>query len=53
MEEDTEVLSHLFNSMGDLVRKLEFAANNNKVEETARIKKEVLGIQKKIDVELK
>lgn len=52
MRGDISVLSQLVGSIGEAVRRLEIAKNQNNFEEFGKLKKFILEIQKKIDEEI-
>ncbi len=53
MSNDLEVLSYLTNTLEEVVLKLEKSVQNNKLDETNKLKKTISEITKKISEELK
>ena len=53
MKGDVEVLDHLFGSMAEFAKKLEFSVNSRKVDEATRLKNSIIEIQKKISEEVR
>jgi hypothetical protein len=53
MNKDPEVLSYLLDSMLEASGSLDRAVAENKIEESSRIKKTILDLNKKISEELK